>query len=157
MKKVLKIVSHSLLTLLFVGYIAYQFRTDPIAVISGKQLSGDEVAYPADWAFTNDFETVAVEARPGNPHSVTTVCFLVNGDLYIPARNGSSKDWPAYVLNDSRVRIKVGELVYPAMMTRILDPDMTAVREAIAAKYPQFADASPTDQADVWFFRVSDR
>ena len=92
MKKVLKIISHATLTFLFIGYIAYQFRTDPIYIISGKQLSGDEVTYPADWSFTNDHETIAVESRPGNPHSVTVVCFMVGDDLYIPARNGSSKE-----------------------------------------------------------------
>lgn len=157
MKKVLKIVSHATLTLLFVLYIAYQFRTDPIGVLAGKQLTGDEVAYPVDWRFTNDHYTVAVETRPDNPHSVTTICFLLDGELFIPASDGSSKDWPSYVVNDPRARIKVGDDIYPVRLNRVTDITIEQARDALVDKYPRFADALPGDTADVWLFRVSSR
>ena len=48
MKKAFKILSHIVLTLLFLGYIAYQFRTDPIENLSGRQVTGREVGYPGD-------------------------------------------------------------------------------------------------------------
>ena len=155
--KILKILSHIVLTLLFVTYIAYQFRTDPISIISGKRLSGDEVSYPADWAFTADHPLIAVETRIGNPHSVTTVCFVYEGDLYVPARDAATKDWPGYVLNDSRARVKIGESVYPVTLTRAADVDLDSVLAAVGTKYPQFAEATDEQMASTWLFRVSSR
>lgn len=157
MKKVLKIVTHATLTLLFVFYIAYQFRGDPIGMLAGKQLSGDEVAYPVSWEFTDDHYTVAVETRPGNPHSVTTICFVYKGDLFIPANKGSTKDWPGYAVSDPRARIKVGDDVYPVTLTREMDLSVDDIGEALVAKYPRFADAAEGDASDVWFFRVGPR
>jgi len=55
-------------------------------MISGKHLSGDEFVYPEDWLFTNEFQTIKVETNPENPHSVTTLCFVREGKLIIPAR-----------------------------------------------------------------------
>ncbi len=155
--KVLKIISHIVLTLLFVTYIAYQFRTDPIGLISGKKLSGDEESYPADWAFTSEHPLIAVETRVGNPHSVTTVCFVYEGDLYVPAGDAATKDWPAYALKDGRARVKVGESIYPVMLTRATDLDLDGVLAAIGTKYPQFAEATDEQRANTWLFRVSRR
>ena len=53
MKKALKILSHIVLTLLFLGYIAYQFRNDTIERLYGRQVNGPEVEYPSDWSFSN--------------------------------------------------------------------------------------------------------
>ena len=64
--------------------------------ISGRTLSGEEFPYPENWDFTNDHFTIAVETRPEDPHSVTTVCFVHEGALYVPAQSGSSKRWPAF-------------------------------------------------------------
>lgn len=157
MKKVLKILSHIVLTLLFVGYIAYQFRTDPIGIVSGRALSGEEVAYPANWDFTDDHQLIAVESRIGNPHSVTVICWLADGKLHIPARDGASKDWPSYVMADSRVRIKVGDKVYPASLTKIADDDVPGLIAQGASKYPRFAEAPADALAGTWVFEVGPR
>jgi|AP95_1055475.scaffolds.fasta_scaffold00017_19 hypothetical protein len=155
--KILKILSHIVLTLLFVTYIAYQFRTDPIGLISGTKLSGEEVSYPADWAFTSEHSLIAVETRIGNPHSVTTVCFVYEGDLYVPAQDAATKDWPAYVMKDGRARVRVGEKVYPVMLTRANDLDLGGVLAAVGSKYPQFSEATDEQMASTWLFRVSSR
>lgn len=157
MKKVLKILSHTLLTLLFVGYIAFQFRTDPIGIVAGRALSGDEVAYPADWSFSNDHPLIAVETRPSDPHSVTTICWVHDGDLYVPARDGAEKEWTHMALADSTARIKVGDAVYPVRIERVMGANLADYSEALAAKYPQFADASPEDFTGTWIFRVGPR
>ncbi len=158
MKKFLKIVSHATLTLLFVLYIAYQFRTDPIGILAGKKVTGEEVSYPADWSFSDEHMLIAVESRPGNPHSVTTVCFVHEGDLYVPAREGSTKDWPSYVLADNRVRLKIGEKIYPAAMERVTAMTLVDMGPSLAKKYPQFADATPEDiPPDTWLFKVIPR
>jgi hypothetical protein len=82
-------------------------------MISGKHLSGDEFVYPEDWLFTNEFQTIKVETNPENPHSVTTLCFVREGKLIIPAQEGHTKQWPQYALEDNRARIKVGDHIYP--------------------------------------------
>ncbi len=136
----------------------YIFRTDPIFMVSGKRLSGEELPYPADWSMCNDHQTVAVETRVDDPHSVTTLCFVHDGALIIPAMNGSEKEWPTHVVRDPRVRVKMGEHVYPALAERMTDVSLEDLVDAVAAKYPQIADGDPADAPrDVWLFRISAR
>ena len=155
MKKALKILSHIVLTLLFLGYIAYQFRTDPIERLSGRQVTGPEVDYPADWSFSEVYSTIAVETRPGAPHSVTVICWIADGKLHIPARDGATKDWPSYVMEESRVRLKVGDKVYPASLRRVADADVAGLIAQGAYKYPGFAKAPGNVTADTWIFEVN--
>lgn len=138
--------------------IAWFFRSDPIFMIPGRALAGEDLSYPADWNFTDDYRTVAVETHPEDPYSVTTICFVYEGDLYIPAQRGSSKTWTQYALADPRVRIKVGDSVYPATLTRVLPLEFERYREAVTKKFPKLADRSPEDlPEDIWLFRVGSR
>ena len=154
--KIIKILAHIMLTLAFVAYIAYQFRTDPMGILAGKRLSGDEYAYPADWAFSNNQMLIAVETRPGNPHSVTTICFLHEGNLYVPARDGSEKDWPQYVLADPRARIKMDDRVYRVTLHRETTWQREELLPSILKKYPGIT-SSPETTGDLWLFRVAER
>ena len=93
MKKALKIFSHIVLTLLFLGYIAYQFRTDPIETLSGRQVTGPELSYPVDWSLADDYQIIAIETRINYPHSVKVTCWRAQGGCMsqpevAPARNG---------------------------------------------------------------------
>ncbi len=158
MIKIAKYVSVALLVIGLMFGVAYQFRTDPIAMLAGKRVSGQEQPYPDDRLFSNEHMTVAVETRPDNPHSVTTLGIVHNGTLYIPAQSGSTKKWPQYVLADSRVRIKIGDKVYPVKATRELDLSVDEIVSSGAAKYPRFAEIEPEDRPrDVWLFRISQR
>jgi len=70
-KKLLKWVAAglalSVATLLFL----YLNRSDPYAIIPGKQLIGEEVAGPIDdWSFVQQYRTVTNEVRPSDPYSV---------------------------------------------------------------------------------------
>ena len=145
-------------TLVIVAGTVYVFRTDPIFMVSGKRLSGEELSYPSDWSMCNDHQTVAVETRVDDPHSVTTLCFVHDSDLVIPAMNGSEKVWPAHVVRDPRVRVKIGDHVYPARADRMTDVSLDDLVESVAAKYPQIAERDPADAPqDVWLFRISAR
>lgn len=145
-------------TLVIVAGAVYVFRTDPIFMVSGKRLSGEELSYPSDWSACNDHQTVAVETRVDDPHSVTTLCFVHDGDLVIPAMNGSEKEWPAHVVRDPRVRVKIGDHVYPARAERMTEVSLNDLVESVAAKYPQIAERDPADAPqDVWLFRISAR
>ncbi len=131
------------------------FRGDPVFMISGKELQGEFSPYPRDWKFTDEYSTIAIETRPLDPHSVTTLCFVHEGNLYIPAQNGSGKEWTQYVLEESSVRLKVGNKVYPAKAERVLPLDLAEYQESIAAKYPEMGERSPEDlPEDIWLFRI---
>lgn len=143
-------------TIVAVVGLLYFFRTDPVFMVSGKRLSGEELPTPADWSACNDHMTIAVETRVDDPHSVTTLCFVYKGDLIIPARAGSWKEWPAYVVADPRIRVKIGDVVYPARAERILDVSFADMLPSAAAKYPEISTWFDSDnpQEDVWVFRV---
>ena len=156
--KILKWAGVALGALVIVAGTLYLLRTDPINRISGKRLSGDEQPYPADWSMCNDHPTIAVEARIEDPHSVTTVCFLHDGDLIVPALNGSQKQWPAMVVRDPRIRVKIGDAVYPARADRLTGASMPDVLASMAAKYTQIADRDPADAPrNLWLFRITAR
>ena len=156
--RVLKWTATVLGVVLVVAASAYLFRTDPIFMVSGKRLSGEELPYPSDWSACNDHQTVAVETRVDDPHSVTTLCFVHDGDLVIPAMNGSEKEWPALVVRDPRVRVKIGDHVYWARAERMTGVSLDDLVESVAAKYPQIAERDPADAPqDVWLFRISAR
>lgn len=156
--KILKGAALVLGGLVAVLAILYLLRADPIYMIAGKRLSGAEQPYPPDWSSCDAHPTVAVETRPDAPHSVTTLCFVHQGDLFLPASEGGSKDWTAYVTEDPRVRIKIGESVYPAKAERITDLSFQEIAPSIIAKYPQLAERDPSDPLqDVWLFRITPR
>ncbi len=154
----LKSLGIVLLVIAVLGTFAYPFRTDPIAMISGKRLTGQEFPYPSDWSFTNEHQTIAVETKSDNPHSVTTLCFIHNGELHIPSETGSKKTWAQNVVADPRIRIKIGDKIYLARAERVTDIDLDAVRSSIVRKFPEFANQDPeTTPEEVWFFKVSKR
>ena len=138
--------------------LLYLLRTDPVAMLAGKRLSGVEQPYPGDWNSCNDHPTIAVETRPEAPHSVTTVCVVLNGELIIPAMEGGTKQWTANAVADPRVRVKIGDAVYPALAHRAHDIPMADFVAAARAKYPQMAgDRDGDAPQDVWLFRVAPR
>jgi hypothetical protein len=156
--KILKVSAGVLLLIVLAGALAWLFRSDPLGPIAGKELSGPEVAYPADWEFSNDSMTIAVESNPRAPHSVTTICFLHEGQLYVPARDGSSKTWPQYVLTDPQVRLKIGGSVYLARADRVEDADMETIFQSAVEKYRSRAsELEGQSFEDVWLFRISRR
>ncbi len=135
--------------------LAYLFRSDPIMMISGKGLSGEEFPYPDDWRFSDSDLTVAVETRIDDPHSVTTLAFVHEGQLHIPAQSGSSKRWPQYVLADPRIRIKTAGKIFRARAERVEPLDIRDYRDSLALKYSEMADRAPEDlPPDIWLFRI---
>jgi len=153
--KILKRIGQLLLALVVLAAIAYPLRRDPIGPLAGKRLSGEEAAYPADWSFSDEHMLIAVEVRPDDPHSVTTVCFVHEGVLHVPAQGGSEKEWTQMVIADPRVRVKVGDTVYPGRAVRMTDESQ---REAMLAsagkKYSRLAAAGSEAPPDVWVFRI---
>jgi len=134
-------------------------RTDPIGPFAGRALSGVEEAFPANWDFSEEAYTVAVETRPEDPHSVTTLAWVHEGSLHVPAMNGTNKRWTQIVLDDSRVRIKVGERVFPAKLVRVAFVDLEPFLDSAAVKYSQIAENREDGEfpEDILLFRVEPR
>ena len=136
----------------------YARRTNPIQNIPGRQLTGEVVNEPvSDWSFAADVPTVAIETRPGAPYSVTTWSFVHEGHLYIPASRGSQKTWTQFASADPRVRVKIGEKIYPGIATRVRDESLREpLREVVRAKYklPAQMPASMGSASDAWLFRI---
>ena len=129
----------------------------PIFMLAGGELAGEPAEAPADWGFTDDHQTIAVEVRPADPHSVTTVCFAAGEELYIPAMNASEKQWTQMAIDDGTARLGIGEKIYPVQLVRVEaeGEEWGSALAAARAKYPQLADGELPP--DVWLFRAQRR
>ena len=161
--KILRIASITLGVLFVVGLIgagiARLVINGPIGPLAGGKLTGNLQAAPEDWGFTKDHFTIAVEVGPDDPHSVTVICFLVDGELYIPAQDAAEKSWPQMALDDSRATVRIEENLYPVRLVRVQDADeREAAFRSASKKYPRLAErANEGLPESVWLFRAERR
>ena len=71
---------------------------EPLWVIPGGTLAGDESGPPGDWSFSDAIDTVQVETRPTNPYSVNVWGVAVGRHFYVGhglrrGRARSSRAW----------------------------------------------------------------
>ena len=62
--------------------------------------------------------------------------------------------WTHYVLDDPRVRLKVGDVIYPGRAMRVPSEDASMFIASAAKKYPQLAGDDADLPDDVWLFRI---
>jgi hypothetical protein len=137
------------LALLAAGLLA----CEPMGPIAGGELSGEEAGPIADWSFAAGEKTIEIETNPSDPHSVTVWCVVQEGRLYVPSRHPDRKRWIRNVAADPRVRVRVGERIFPGVMVQTRDPDeLAVVVPALLQKY----EIEPRDAEgeDVVVFRV---
>ena len=160
LKRVLKWVVGAVVTLivtlaLVIGGVLF-FRTEPLAIIPGGRLSGDDVTAPVtDWSFTEQYMVVTLEVRPSDPYSVNTSSLLHEGVLYVPSGRGGDSRWAQFLLQDPSLRLRVDTKLYKVRATRVEDPSL--VRELYQAweqRYPAQAGRSAEESAQTWFFRI---
>jgi hypothetical protein len=157
MRRILKLIGYAAAALLVVLVLVFFFRSGPLGPIPGGELSGEVVSDPvSDWSFSDGYRLIAVETRPGRPHSVTTVCFVHEGQIYVPASDGADKRWTRYLLEDPPVRLKIGDRIYPGRATRVSDEALRAeLISAARGKYPRMVGEMDDETlARVWVFRV---
>jgi hypothetical protein len=130
----------------------------------GFRLSGEIVNGPVnDWSFVNAVQEIFVETRSWYllPHSVTTGVATYNGALYVPSiyfEGGTFPDarlWNRNIVRDPRVRLKIGEKIYPRRALLVTDAaEIQAVFQAFAVKYPLWRDllAKPPNQRPAVYF-----
>jgi len=161
-KKVLKWIAVglaiSVATLLFL----YLNRSDPYAIIPGKQLVGEEVTEPIDdWSFVLQYRTVTNEVRPSDPYSVNTGYVFHDGAIYVMSGGGGESRWAQFLIQDPNMRIRVGNTLYRARATRVEDPELVSELHAIRdARNPDSEDRTPEELARLaraWFFRIDSR
>ncbi len=148
----------SVATLLFF----YLNRSDPWAIIPGKQLSGEEATEPIDdWSFVLQYRTVTNEVRPSDPYSVNTGFTFLDGVLYVMSGKGGESRWAQFLLQDPDMRIRVGDTLYRVRATRVEDPELLSeIHKYRDARNPDPEDRTPEDlarQARAWFFRIDSR
>ena len=129
----------------------------------GLWIKGDVVTTPVeDWSFVvgvdhpgRNLNTVLVETRTPYfiPHSVRTVPFVRNGQLYIRSHQHRmdlqapyDKAWTANVARDPRVRIKIGGKIYEATLVLVADHAQAA---AALGRDPAVKEKGPDGQERV--------
>jgi hypothetical protein len=127
---------------------------EPLGPIPGGRLQGEAVREAvSDWSFANPHETIQIETRVEDPHSVTVWCVAHEGRLYIPSRHPEKKRWVQNVQEDPRVRVRVAGKIYVGRASRVTDPaEIEAVVPALLRKYD--LDPPQDEEPDVWIFRI---
>jgi hypothetical protein len=131
-----------------------RFLDGPIGPIPGGPLRGElSQEDPGDWSFAGDVPTLELEV---GGRSLTVWYVARGGVLYIAAADAERKRWPAEVVADGRVRLRVGGRVYERKAVRITDRAVgESVGDVFRAKYR--VELSPEAAARVWLFRIDPR
>lgn len=129
---------------------------EPTFVFAGGKLGGTERSMPSDWGFTEDFGTVQIETRPTDPYSVNVWGVSVNRDFYVAASDAGEATWAQAIEAEPRVRLRVGDDIYPLLAKRTDDPrELADVIDAYIEKYGGERERSFI--RDAWVFRLGPR
>lgn len=129
---------------------------EPTFVFAGGELGGTERPMPSDWGFTEDFGTVQIETRPTDPYSVNVWGVSVNRNFYVAASDAGEATWAQAIEAEPRVRLRVGEDIYPLLAERTEDPqELARVIDAYIDKYGGERERSFI--RDAWVFRLGPR
>jgi hypothetical protein len=126
----------------------------------GTRLSGEVVALPDDWSFTDAHPEIAIEVSGflGLPHSVTIWCASMDGALYLGARDPETKRWPAWADQSPDVRLKIADAIYEVRLAPLDDAETIANLQAVyARKYALPAPEPGAPAPTVRYWRVGPR
>jgi hypothetical protein len=153
MKTVLKVVGVIVICVVVALLVLSVTGLEPRERTPGLWLKGNLVTTPVtDWSFTNEVSEVRVQTRTwyGIPHSVTTYCTSLNGQLYVDSFYPPGVDYPhgrswnENVARDPRVRLKIAGNLYDVTLVHDTDAaDKAAVLQLVAKKYPDLKIPPP--------------
>ena len=141
------------------AWLATGLLDGPWGMVPGGRLEGPSVGCEAarwdEFASTRELE---LEVRPSRPRSLTTWSVVHDGELFVPADFLTPwKRWPHQVLEDGRIRLRLGGEIYECRAERVADEERIGrLRRAIAEKYALQADGRAAT-IDVWWFRIRPR
>lgn len=148
--------------LVAVGLAAFAvyFFYCPCERAPGGWLLGDRVDVPVqDWQFANRQSLCQIQVYRGGvwPHSINLNCMATrDGELYLSCASCEGKAWSTAALAYPEARLRVGEDVYPVMLTRVQDPAvLDRAWQARARKIGRGQDTPR--EAGWWSFRVESR
>ena len=95
----------------------------PVFLFSGSTLTGEERTVDS-FAFAKAYRLLAMEVRPADPYSVNLRVVMRQDQLYIDA--AERRRWHKYLKEDPRVRVKLGDHVYPATAVVVEDSELTS-------------------------------
>lgn len=131
----------------------------PCGPFPGGRLAGLDSPYPSKgFAAYREIETVAVEVRGTNPHSVQTWVIVLGDRLYLPADFiNPGKRWPFMALEDPDARLRIGEEIFEGTLRQVTAPErVEALRRETARKY-EIEEDSWMAGVEVWWFRFDPR
>jgi hypothetical protein len=136
----------------------------------GLRLSGEVVSEPvADWSFSESVQEIFVETRTWYriPHSVTTVCAVHGGSLYVPSLYRARGDfpqekfWNRNIARDPRVRLKIGDKIYLGNAVLVTDAlEAQQLSDAFARKYANWREmlaAPQSERPKIYYIRMEPR
>ena len=128
-----------------------RFFDGPLGPIPGGPIHGEPSAEdPTNWAFATGESTLELQVGDRS----RTVWFVTYQSLlYVAAAEAARKQWPAEVMKDPRVRLRVAGRIYDRNLVRV---DDEALREAVGRTFETRYQTtiSPEAKARVWVFRV---
>ena len=130
--------------------VALLVPVDPEERRPETRLSGSVAEAPSDWGERIEPRMqvyVQTNTWYGIPHSVTTVSFALDGDLFIPCARCGTKRWPRNVARDPEVVVKVGDALYERKAVRVDDPNV--LQRVFGERLHQVDD--------LWLFRMDPR
>jgi len=141
------------------GWLATGLLDGPWGMVPGGRFDGPSV--PCGTARWERFATereVEVEVRTARPRSVTTWSVVYEAELFVPADFLTPwKRWPHQVLDDGRIRLRVGGQIFECRADRVKDEALIErLRLAAATKYELQPDGSAAS-TEVWWFRIHPR
>ena len=153
MKTLLRIVGIVVVCLVLLLIVLSITGFEPRERTPGLWLKGNLVTTPVtDWSFTDQVSQVEVQTRSRFliPHSVTTYCVSLNGQLYLDSfyppgvEYPHGRSWNENVARDPHVRVKIGNNLYDVTLVHDTDPaDKAAVLQLVPKKYPQLKIPPP--------------
>jgi hypothetical protein len=134
-----------------------RFHDGPLGPFPGGPMTGETVREPVtDWApVLAGTSRLELEVNPTAPRSVTTTYILHDGALYVPSVLAARKHWPAEVMTDGRVVVRVHGRLYERRAVRVTDP--TEIRSLAREWDPKTPDDLDVGTLSTWYFRLEPR
>jgi hypothetical protein len=117
--------------------------SEPFIVFPGGELSGEVASPPDDWSALRTEETFQLETRPDDPYSVNIWAVGIGRHVYV-GTGPEGTQWSEYARANPRVRLRVGDRIYPLLARPVADPEE---RQQVAAAY---ADKYGLDEDENW-------
>lgn len=127
----------------------------PLVLLPGGSLQGSVAPPPADWAFTDEVNTIQLETRPDDPYSVNIWVIALGERLYVHA-GANRSTWVEHMEADPNVRLRVGGSIYELAAARVEAQDeFDRFSDAYEAKYGRRPRNENVDEA--YLFRLAAR